>query len=126
MTDYLTYSQSTGEIKTDEGISLGIGWAGRGEGKNNPSWQHIVRTGPLPQGWYTIGTPEDHPRLGKFVMRLTPDFDNEMFGRNDFWIHGASTKPRHYGQESMGCIIQFRPSRVKIHESGVTRLWVTA
>jgi len=117
------YSQSTGELKLDDGTLVGSGWAGRGKGKNNPDKDDIVRTGPLPRGWYTIGKLEDHPRLGRFVMELTPDLENEMHGRDDFWIHGASLNPLKYGQESMGCIIMPRPVRLKIAE-GPDRLQV--
>lgn len=38
-------------------------------------------------------------------MRLTPGSRNPMFGRSGFLIHGASTNPEHFGQESNGCII---------------------
>jgi hypothetical protein len=115
------YSQSNGEMRLDDGTLVGSGWAGRGAGKNDPDKEDVVRTGPLPRGWYTRGKLQDHPRLGKFVMELQPDLENDMHGRDDFWIHGASQK--NYGQESMGCIIMPRPVRLKIAE-GPDRLQV--
>lgn len=122
MTDHLTYSQGTGDISYGMSL-LGAGWAGRGPGKRNPGWEHIRCEGPLPRGWYTIEPwEENHGRLGDMVAPLTPDSENEMFGRNDFWIHGPSHA--HYGQESMGCIVLPHILRHAVKATGATRLEV--
>ena len=45
----LTYSQTTGEMRTALGELLGTGYAGHGEGVNNPALQSVPDTGPLPR-----------------------------------------------------------------------------
>ena len=77
-------------------------------------------------GVYTIGSWIDHPRLGRMVAFLTPDAENQMFGRGDFYIHGASVNPEHYGQESKGCIVLPHTDRQIVKDSGETRIQVTA
>lgn len=119
----VVYSQSTGEISFN-GQHMGNGWAGHGEGLNNPALQHVRTVGPLPQGRYEIKAPVTHPRLGPFAMELEPYPGNEMFGRDDFWIHGASQDPKRYHQESMGCIIAMRPLRLAIWATGCRLLEV--
>lgn len=110
-----TYQQSTGKISAGDGSLLGTGWAGQEAGKNNPAMQNAANIGPLPRGRYTIGPAYHHPELGAVTMNLTPDTTNEMFGRADFRIHGASfTDPEH---SSEGCIIQTRPVREMIDAS---------
>jgi len=49
-----------------------------------------------------------------------------MFGRSEFFIHGASKDPEVYGQESKGCIVTFRPVRQKIIDLGLKTLVVEA
>ena len=106
----LVYCQSTGELR-DDAVILGRGWAGRGDGRNNPAMQFVYETGPLPRGRYTIAAPVYHPRLGPLSYRLTPDPANEMQGRDGFFIHGASVDPSTRGQESKGCIVMSRSVR---------------
>ena len=118
----LTYSQSTGDISFGEGL-LGHGWAGRGDGKNNPEMQHVRCTGPLPRGFYALGAWEEHHgHLGPIVAALTPDSDNVMFGRDAFYIHGPSST--HYGEESMGCIVLPNILRRAVRATGANRLEV--
>lgn len=121
--DCITYRQTTGEIKYN-GQHLGSGWAGNHAGLNNPRMDHVRMVGPLPRGIYTITKPVMHPRLGPFAMELIPDPSNEMHGRDDFWIHGASQNPKRYHQESMGCIIAMRPLREAIWATGCRHLEV--
>ena len=124
---FIIYSQSKGTIEyhdSDQAFLIGKGWAGHGAGKNNPELQTVKETGPLPRGWYKIGQPQSHPTVGPFALRLTPDEGNEMFGRDGFLIHGASLNPLKRGEESKGCIVAMRSTREKIHDLGVTRLWV--
>ena len=85
------------------------GYAGRGEGKNNPTAQALVGQGPLPRGVYLVGPPLDHPRLGPLAFGLNPIPSNEMFGRSGFLIHGDSRK--NPGQASSGCIVLDRTAR---------------
>ncbi len=61
----LNFSQSTGTVTTEAGAFVAKGWAGRGDGKNNPDAQSIRSFGPLPQGLYKVGPwEEEHPGLG--------------------------------------------------------------
>lgn len=130
----LTYVQATGEVayiaETEANPAtpevLAHGWAGNGPGKNNPQDQNLHDIGPLPVGGYWIGGPINHPHLGPLAMRLNPDAANQMYGRDGFYIHGASKDPKLYGQESKGCIILPREIRQKIIDLGVKRLEVRA
>ena len=122
------YSQSTGIWTMPNGTTF-QGWAGNTTGMNNPAMQNVKDVGPLPQGFYTIGPWQDgimygpsFARLGPFITRLTPDPENEMFGRNDFCCHGANAA--NQSMSSDGCIIQNRPAREAIASSGENRLQV--
>jgi len=120
----LTYSQSTGAlVDADKGV-VAQGWAGNGEGKNNPAMQEVHEVGPLPQGLYDLGPWEQfHPGLGPLVCRLT-QVEGETYKRDGFFIHGASMG--HYGEESKGCIILPRSQRELVQKTGVTHLQVVA
>jgi hypothetical protein len=98
-----TFSQSLGQLVDSTGVIVGRGWAGQGEGKNNPSLQTVPKVGPLPQGTYTINPPHDSSHTGPYTMDLTPDPSNEMFGRSEFRIHGASKSNPELSSE--GCIV---------------------
>lgn len=109
-----TYQQSTGEMTSPEG-AIYNGYSGHGEGENNSSMQNIPRIGPIPRGVYTIGPAYHDPKKGPCVMRLTPDPDNEMFGRAGFLIHGDN--PKQDDSASEGCIIMGPVTRPKIAAS---------
>ncbi len=117
-----TFQQSKGLLWSQDGSIRTIGWAGQRDGKNNPNMQDVPKTGPLPQGSYTIGAPHDSPHTGKYTMDLTPASDNNMFGRSDFRIHGAAFENPELSSE--GCIIMPRPVREKIWASGDRTLQV--
>ena len=118
----LLFSQSTGEIELNDEC-IAVGWAGNGLGKCNPEMQHVPCVGPLPRGFYTIDPWEDqHEPLGPIIAHLIPDPSNEMFGRDDFFIHGPSST--HWGQESKGCIVVPHDQRVVVRDTGETRLQV--
>ena len=138
---FLRQSQTTGNLDylDDSGRDwfLGQGWAGNDsragvnpdhiQGRNNPTAQQIHCIGPLPQGWYDIGAPITHPHLGPLAFPLTPDPANEMFGRSDFFIHGAGGADP--ANSSEGCIIQAHDVRAhlaQLVEAGTTRLKVVA
>ena len=107
-----TFSQKSGVLRRN-GDYVYAGWAGQGAGKNNPIMQGVHNIGPLPRGRYLIGDAYTHPHLGPVVMNLTPDQANEMFGRSDFRIHGASfVRPE---LSSHGCIIMPRDVRIQIN-----------
>lgn len=120
----LNYAQSTGKLTQDDGTLVAVGWAGRGEGKNNPSMQDIKSTGPLPQGVYTVGEWHDHPRLGMMVAQLT-QISGNTFGRSEFFIHGASRNLDKFGQESKGCIVLTHNDREEVKDLNPTTITVT-
>ena len=102
------YEQLTGKLFRD-GRWLATGYSGHGNGKNNPRLQSVHDVGPIPCGFYTIGYVGNTPTHGPFVLSLTPEKENEMFGRSGFLIHGDSIE--HPGEASEGCIIMPRPIR---------------
>lgn len=119
-----TYHQSTGELLW-QGEHVDFGYSGAGEGKNNPSMQEVHNVGPIPQGGYTIGKPEyveiSGPH-GPFVLPLTPDPTNQMFGRSGFLIHGDNIHAP--GTASEGCMIFQSLTRHKIWDSKDYRVQV--
>lgn len=116
------YSQASGWIAHD-GENVAEGYSGAGDGKNNPAMQDVPNVGPLPRGSYTIGEPSDTKTHGPYVLHLTPDPANEMFGRSGFLIHGDSVV--HPGTASEGCIILPRKVREQVWDSGDRDLEVT-
>ena len=116
-----TYNQATGELTKADNV-LACGYAGKGDGKNNPSMEQVPNVGPLPKGLYVIGSPYDTKTHGPYVLRLTPDPDNEMFDRSGFLIHGDSVSAP--GTASEGCIILPRKIREMIWNSGDNQLQV--
>jgi hypothetical protein len=113
-----TYTQTNGALARD-GVRAGAGYSGFETGKNNPAMQNVANMGPIPQGRYSIGAPQcvnlPGPH-GPFVLPLTPDPANSMFGRAGFLIHGDSiAKP---GSASRGCIVASRFIREMIARSG--------
>ena len=95
-----TYDIETGEIAHD-GLRLGTGYSGTGDGRNNRTADWVPDVGPIPPGRYTIGTAYEHPHLGPVVMNLDPEPDTNTFGRSLFRIHGDNTSH----DASHGCII---------------------
>jgi hypothetical protein len=122
----LTYSQTTGEMRTALDVLLGTGYAGHGEGVNNPTMQSIHNTGPLPQGIYTIGPPVNTTTHGPYVMWLTPDPANEMFGRSGFGIHADEIANPGKRLASTGCIVMSNQARLAIWATADHQLQVTA
>ena len=118
-----TYQQSTGRLIRDDAV-IATGYSGLDAGKNNPEMQEVHDVGPLPQGLYAIGRPVDTAAHGPFVLPLTPDPGNTMFGRTGFLIHGDSLQ--HPGRASNGCIILPRPIRERIAASDDGELTVVA
>jgi hypothetical protein len=117
-----TYVQETGAMFDPDGNFLAAGYSGAVGYKNDPAAQVVHKKGPVPAGTYAIHPPVDTVTHGRFVMWLTPDPDNDMFGRSAFGIHGDSvTEP---GTASEGCIILPRQARDRIAASGDNNLRV--
>lgn len=120
------YSQSTGQLTHVDGngntTNVGTGYAGHGQGVNNPAMQNVPNVGPLPQGTYTIN-PQQNNTTGSGTqlpasMRLTPDPNNQMFGRGGFIIHGDNAAGNQSASE--GCPVLNRNVRNQIGNSGDT------
>lgn len=109
------YEQLTGRLRNPEGELIGVGYSGAKEHKNKPDAQAIHNEGPIPCGLYLVGTPHDTLTHGPFVLPLTPDPANEMFGRGNFLVHGDSKVAP--GTASEGCIIQARDVRERLNAS---------
>lgn len=104
------YEQATGRIFKD-GVFVGEGYAGHGEGVNNPGKEDVPMVGPIPAGDYIIGPAFAHPKAGQVTMRLTPQ-GHSAKNRTGFLIHGDNTAGNK--SASNGCIIQSKPVRQKI------------
>lgn len=100
------------------------GYSGLGPYKNSPSAQDLENLGPIPCGVYRIGDPYDSATHGPFVLPLTPDSANKMFGRAAFLIHGDSVHAP--GTASKGCIVLPRANREAIYASKDRMLCVEA
>ena len=120
------YAQRTGQIDfispSGETYFVGDGYAGVGEGLNNPSMQQKGFVGPIPQGNWTIGQPYRHPTLGRMTMNLLPAGGTTTFGRDLFRIHGDNSKANF--SASQGCIVTGAGVRSAIGNSGATSLTV--
>ena len=110
-----TYEQSTGILRDAKWGHVSSGYAGRGDGKNNPAMQHVKNVGPLPTGLYHIEKAITHQRLGPLSLLLMPDIGNVMLGRYGFYIHGDSLEAP--GEASEGCIVLGRAARAVVNES---------
>jgi hypothetical protein len=100
-----------------------LGYSGA-YGFGSPEFQQDHNVGPLPQGKYTIEKAIDSPTLGALALPLTPDPENEMFGRSGFFIHGDDSK--WPGHSSDGCIVLGPAARQAISASGDTELRVVS
>ncbi len=122
------YQQSSGQLWHNS-EAVGVGYSGYGPDKNQPNDESIKDLGPIPCGLYSIGAPECVPPdpagpHGPFILPLTPDPTNAMFGRSGFLIHGDSIESP--GFASRGCMIFSRLIRETVAASGDFALTVIA
>lgn len=126
------YHQSTGELLKPDRVRLAFGFAGNGNGLNNPAMQDQRNVGPLPQGDYSMFSwIEKDARLGLCVIVLVANPHNSMFGRSGFRIHGYRNLERSglssFLHSSDGCIcIGSCVERRAIWQSGDHALRVAA
>lgn len=111
-----TYEILTGRMYSDNGDLVGVGYSGAPSAKNDLTQVSVRDVGPIPPGGYSIAAPVDTQTHGPYVMWLTPDPTNLMFGRSAFGIHGDSVVSP--GTASEGCIIMSRDVRTRIWNSG--------
>ena len=141
-----TYQISAGAMLDPFGNSRGICYSGKGKGLNNPAycdvhggcrWNGSVWVpvpalspddwGPLPIGIYTRQLPPvDTTTHGPFVIWLTPDPSNVMFGRSEFGEHGDEVNNVGKFLASEGCIIEPHTLRLLESQSTDIQLQVTA
>lgn len=122
----IVYEIRTGKFSKDD-ICLNVGlpaYSGFGPAKNDPACTALPNVGPLPEGLYAINPPRDSALHGPYVLALTPDPKNVMYGRADFLIHGEHLPPAKPGQASRGCIVASKVVRARIYQSGVALLKV--
>ncbi len=122
-----TYQNGTGKLISSAQVLIETGYAGgdkglHPEGVNAPAYQYTKDIGPLPVGWYRIGTPVEGSHLGPLAIPLTPDSDNDMRGRGGFYCHGDHIGAP--GTASDGCIIMSRATRELLAQSADKRLQV--
>jgi hypothetical protein len=115
------YNQTTGQLSLN-GIFAGIGYSGKGNGKNNPELEATPKVGPIPCGLWAIGSPRTDPEVGEYAMPLSPMPGTETYGRTAFFLHGDN--PEHLGESSEGCIVAPPNVRTRIWQSGVRTLSV--
>lgn len=106
----------------DPDTDVGFGWSGQRAGKNNPAMQNVPKVGPTPEGFYTVGKAYHHLRLGPVTMNLEPDDSNQMYGRDEFRVHGAAKVNPELSSE--GCMILPESIRLMLDASQDRRLQV--
>ena len=118
------YESSTGKMLMPNGKFFLFGFAGHGEGLNNPAQQSVHGVGPLPEGDYKMTgwiNHDDHLGYGVIVLEAMDPLT--QFGRDGFRIHGW-VDVSMYGltrflTSSNGCIcIGNVPTRSSIWTSG--------
>jgi hypothetical protein len=109
------YEQESGAIVKPDGSLLAVGYSGRvPDGKNTPDKQCVPNVGPIPRGWYSIGSPRSGPTKSYFFP-LTPSPATDTCGRSGFQLHGDNRSHA----ASTGCIvISPRALREAIWNSG--------
>jgi hypothetical protein len=105
------YFQSSGNL-IHNSLFIAKGYSGKGIFKDNPYAQIRPFQGPIPRGIYKVGTAFNSDKHGPFCLPLEPSGYNEMFGRNEFLVHGDSAD--HPGDASEGCVIMPRNVREAI------------
>jgi len=115
----LVYAQKTGVLTLD-GKEIGKGYAGRGEGLNNPAKEGTRNVGPVPAGAWVLSKPRTYKTMPN-CFDLTPS-GHKALGRTEFLIHGDNKAKNQTASE--GCIILAADIRKKIADSGVTKLRV--
>lgn len=110
-----TWHISLGEMESPTG-EIYHGYSGApGTSLNNPAYCSVANVGPIPQGFWSMGTPRDDAHKGCDVIPLHPDFSTDTHGRSGFLIHGDSIA--HPGTASEGCIILDHAARMTLINS---------
>ena len=116
------YVQRTGDLFLNA-LYVETGYAGRGRGKNNPNEQCVTDEGPIPRGWWTIGSATNGGPT-RISLPLTADSGADVCGRSGFFVHGDSIL--NPGSASHGCIILSKATRERMASSNDPRLRVVS
>lgn len=113
------YVQGTGDFFAGS-TYVETGYSGRvPDGRNDSLKECVKNVGPIPRGYYSLGTPKANPT--PFTFPLTADNPNYCSpNRSGFLIHGDNST----GTASTGCIVLSRKCREMIAESDDRRLRV--
>lgn len=131
LTYFCMYSQSSGRFSCFDNDGKGKQviddpgcYAGNGPSKNNPADQCKKDQGPLPRGWYDIGSGYNH-RLGNPTFKLDPQSGTNMCTplRDNMRIH--ADKMSSPGNASDGCIVCSKKTRDQLQRGGGGTLLVT-
>lgn len=120
------YYQNTGRFKGGSGewAVNTLGYSGQGAGYNNPAYQCVSNTGPLPATVYKLAycrnTMHDPPVQRPCAFYLEPQRPSEMCGRSEFFVHGCQccttgddSNPPAAGC-SAGCVVLSYANRRKL------------
>lgn len=111
-----TYDVETGSFGHN-GVLIGRGYSGEGEGLNSVAHEQDKDVGPIPRGTWIIGKFFDDPGgKGPVVAHLSAAKGTETFGRDGFMIHGDNRERNETA--SHGCLILDKPVREQVKASG--------
>lgn len=106
------YIVAKGMLTDPPGKFESYGYSGQPPYTNEPMHESLEGNGPLPRGkWTAKEVIEEHPKLGAFVIVLSPDDETRArvlaMGRNpdSFRVHGERVSPPP-GFASDGCLVQ--------------------
>lgn len=120
----ITFTISTGVIDFNGEILAKDAYSGAKGSVDDPKKVAIKSVGPIPEGYWTIGSPEDNQTTGPFSLSLTPETDTKTYGRSGFFIHGDNDARDQ--SASHGCIVVNRWARERISADKSRRLLVVA
>lgn len=112
------YVISAGEMFSQSGSMLAVGYSGAPGAINDPDKTSIPNVGPIPVGQWKIGEPFNDERTGFYTLPLVPTSDTDSFGRTEFRIHGDDVALAGLEKASKGCIVLPRFAREVIWTSG--------
>ena len=101
------YYISSGKFVFPDGSTTTC-YSGVPEYRNNPSAINIKNKGPIPTGAFYI--TDVTSSKGPNTIVLQPDGSNDMYGRDNFRIHGDNSS----NNASEGCIIMGPSGRQKV------------
>ena len=121
------FDSSTGNLTDPNGVFVESGYPGGFLGTvpdaiNNKAYQYTPDVGPLPVGLYTMGDAVEGTHLGPLAIPLTPDPENDMQGRSDFFIHADTIG--HPRCASEGCIVMSHSTRLLLSQSADRQIQV--